>query len=382
MNNAVHYALISLCMLLFSSIQSNALIKPMKILMVVARFPKIHDICMLNQMTGLINRGHDVWIYSEKRGDTVNVQQEVISYNLIDKTMFYLPDSLDDYDIVLFQLGHKVLDIRKTHGYKGKIVVCLRGYDVTAFLQQYPHAYDEYFKSCDLFLPVCDFFKHILLDHGCEPRKIIVHHSAIDCSKFRFKERLVPHKKNLTIISVGRFIEKKGFHYSILAVAHLIKKYPFIRYIIIGDGPLKNDYKKLIRQLGLVSKIKLDDWHAHDEYIQILNEAHLFIHPSVVATNNDQEGIPNVLKEAMALGIIVVATNHAGNSELIIDKVSGFLVPERDMEAICRVVEYILEHSEIWRPMQQAALQKIQREFETERENDKLETILYNLLQQ
>lgn len=356
--------------------------KSMKILMVVASFPKIHDICMLNQITGLIDRGHDVWIYSLHKGDMVNIQDDVARYNLVKKTIFYdLPETLDDYDIVMFQLGHKLVNIRKTHHYKGKIVVCLRGYDITGYLQEKPHAYDAYFDICDLFMPVCEFFKTLLLTQGCPKDKIIVHHSAIDCSKFKFKQRQLPRQGNINIVSSGRFVEKKGFAYSIRAVANLIKKFPNIKYTIIGEGILKKKYKKLIRRLGVEDRIKLDGWHAHDEYIAILDKAHIFIAPSVVADNNDQEGIPNVLKEAMAMGIVTIATNHAGNPELINDNVSGFLVQERSIAQISETIEYILNNQEKWPSMQEAAAQKIRQEFERENENDKLEAILLNLLQ-
>lgn len=366
---------------LFSYINCATQKKSMKILMVVAKFPKIHDICILNQITGLIDRGHDVWIYALSKGDTVNVQEDVITYKLINKTIFYdLPETLDEYDIVMFQLGHKLTNIRKTHHYKGKIVVCLRGYDITGFLQEIPHAYNAYFGICDLFMPVCEFFKTILIKEGCPKDKIIVHHSAIDCSKFTFKKRQLPRQGTLNIVSAGRFVEKKGFIYSIRAVANLIKKYPQIKYTIIGDGILKNKYKKLIKRLRLQEYIKLDGWHAHDEYISILDKAHIFIAPSIVAENNDQEGIPNVLKEAMAMGLMVIATNHAGNPELIEDNISGFLVQERSTVQISQSIEYILDNPERWSSIQEAAVQKIKEEFEQENENNKLEKILLDLL--
>jgi colanic acid/amylovoran biosynthesis glycosyltransferase len=360
--------------------------KQMKILMVVACFPKIHDICMLNQMTGLIDRGHDVHIYALSKGDFVHMQEDVVAYNLIKKTIFErLPTSIDEYDIIIFQLGHKVFDVKKTHNFKGKVVVCLRGYDITGFLQENPHAYDKYFDSgdaCDLFLPVCNAFKQLLEQAGCDSNKIIVQHSSIDCSKFKFSHKKLPQQGTFNIVSAGRFVEKKGFVHSIRAVAQLVKEYPQIRYTIIGDGLLKKKYKKLIKRLNVGDKIKIDGWHTHEEYIAILNNAHIFILPSVTAENNDQEGIPNVLKEAMAMGLLVVATEHSGNHELIEDGVSGFLVPERNSYAIKTVVEYILDNPKIWSEIQSAAVKKIHDEFEREKENDKLEAILYNLLEQ
>ncbi len=354
--------------------------KPMKILMVVSTFPKIHDICILNQITGLIDRGHDVRIFAYYPGDFVHIQNDVMTYDLINKTIFEtFPEQLDDYDIIMFQLGHKVFDVKKRYHFKGKVVVCLRGYDITGFLRENPHAYDRYFGTCDLFMPVCEAFKSILMNVGCPEDKIRVVHSAIDCSKFKFKKRQLPQQGNLNILSAGRFVEKKGFVYAIRAIAKLVEKYPQIRYTIIGAGGLKRKYKKLIKRLGVSDRIKIDGWHAHDEYIAILNKSHIFVLPSVTAENNDQEGIPNVLKEAMAMGILVVATDHSGNPELIEDGISGFLIGERSSEQIANAVEYILNNPDTWESIQRNAVKKIKQEFDKEKENNKLESILRRL---
>lgn len=366
--------------------------KPMKILMVVACFPKIHDVCILNHITGLIDRGHDVRIYALREGNYNNLQENVVKYDLISRTMFELPSNLNDYDIVMFQLGHKLFDIReghnfkgkfdirKSHNFKGKIVVRLLGFDITAFLKENPHAYDYYFEACDLFMPVCEAFTKFLIQAGCNPDKIIVSHSSIDCSTFTFKQKTITQDDTINIISAGRFVEKKGFIYSIQAIADLIKEYPSIRYTIIGEGVLKKECQDLIKKLGVADKIKLDSWYSHDKYIPILQNSHIFVLTSVTAQNNDQEGIPNVLIEAMATGAITVASDHSGNSELISHKKSGFLVPERNSKAIYNTIKYIIKNYNKLLPMQQAALEKVYESFEMEKENDKLETILYNLL--
>lgn len=355
--------------------------KPMKILMIVARFPKISNISNMNQITGLIDRGHTVHIFSIAQGDYINLQEDVIKYDLINKMLDSLPIDLNDYDIVMFQMGHKLFDIRKTHNFKGKIVVCLRGYDITVFLQKNPHAYDHYFNTCDLFMPVCEAFKKLLIQAGCNPDKIIVHHSSIDCSKFKFKTRELPKQGTINIISAGRFVEKKGLEYAIRAIAKLLPKYPNIQYTLVGDGKLKQKYQKLIEQLKVGNNIKIDGWHTHEEYIKILNKSHIFILPSVTAEDNNQEGIPNVLKEAMAMGLLVIATKHSGNVELIEHEISGFLVPERRVMPICEKIEYLLNHTNEWLLIQFAAAYKVHQEFEKEKENDKLEAIFYDLLQ-
>jgi len=102
--------------------------------------------------------------------------------------------------------------------------------------------------------------------------------------------------------------------------------------------------------------------------------------PSVTARNNNQEGIANVLKEAMAMGVIVIATDHSGNTELIENGVSGFIVPERDGNAIYNVLNYLLTNPQKWLSIQRAATKKVRTCFDKEKQNDALETILYNLL--
>lgn len=355
--------------------------KPMKIFMFVSAFPQINNVSAMNQITGLLDRGHDVTIYSFGEGDFVNVQSDVVKYGLINKMVFKIPASFDNYDIVMFQMGHKLFDIRKTHNYKGKIVVCLRGHDITSYLKSHPHAYDYYFKSCDLFLPVCRVFRNLLIKEGCPRNKIIVQHSCINRSTFKFRKKSLPKHGIIRMVSAGRLVEKKGLIYSILAFERLLKKYPNLRYTIIGDGELKNTLQYVVRMLGLRDKVKFITWLVHEEYAEILNKSHLFVLPSVTAQNNNQEGIANVLKEAMAMGLPVITTEHSGNAELINHGISGFLVPERDVDALYNAIDYMLSSPARWTPMQTAAVKKIEKDFDREKENAKLESILYGLLQ-
>ena len=181
-------------------------------------------------------------------------------------------------------------------------------------------------------------------------------------------------------MSAGRFIEKKGLIYAINAIAPIVKKYPHVRYTLIGDGILKKKYKRRIKKWNVKDKIKMVGWCTHKKYIELLEKAHLFVLPSITAQNNDQEGIANVLKEAMAMGLLTIATDHSGNAELIEDKVSGFLVPERNSKAIYKVIDAILQSPHQWQKMQNAAVEKVHTEFDKEKENDKLEAILYRLI--
>jgi colanic acid/amylovoran biosynthesis glycosyltransferase len=110
----------------------------------------------------------------------------------------------------------------------------------------------------------------------------------------------------------------------------------------------------------------------HQEIVRVCRESHVLVAPSVTASGGDVEGIPNALKEAMALGLPVVATRHGGIAELVDDGVSGFLVPERNPAALAERLGFLLDHPERWEAMGRAGRAKVEAEFDAEPLNDRL----------
>ena len=155
-------------------------------------------------------------------------------------------------------------------------------------------------------------------------------------------------------MSTGRLVEKKGLEYSIRAITRIMQHHPNIRYTIIGDGSLKPDLQQLIEELALSQQVSLLGWRKQEEVIKILDRSQILVAPSVTAADGNQDAPVNTLKEAMAMGLPVIGTLHGGIPELIEDAVSGFLVPERNPEAISEKLSYLIEHPEIWVSMGQA----------------------------
>jgi colanic acid/amylovoran biosynthesis glycosyltransferase len=261
-----------------------------------------------------------------------------------------------------------------------KVVVCFRGSDITAHLQKDVNIYDQMFQQADLFLPVCDYFKKKLISLGCKESKIVVHHSAIDCSQFFFMTKQKPENGTIHLVSTCRLVKKKGIDYAIKAVAEVVKKYPSIHYTIIGDGPEKQYLETLVQQLNLEDKVTLCGWKTQDEIVSFLKKSHIFLLPSRKGPDGNEEGIANALKEAMAMGLIPIGSWHAGTPELIEHGVSGFLVSEKSVFDLTRAIQYIIEHPEIWKSVGLAARKKIEDEFETKQSVEKLEKLFYRLL--
>jgi colanic acid/amylovoran biosynthesis glycosyltransferase len=402
----------------------------MKIAFLVWRFPVVSEPFILNQIKGLIDRGHEIHIYplNGKPKDLSKIHPIVEEYNLLDRTyyppsrpenliwryikglglllknlhrgsltllqidklfkynhevwslkwlyraMLFLPRQ--DYDIIHCQFGTLSamgLLFRDLGILNGKLIVTFRGIDISNYVQEKgDRVYDKLFQQGDFFLANCEFFRQKALKIGCNPEKIAVHGSGIDCNQFTYKPRQFPTDGKIRIATTGRLVEKKGIEYCIRAIAKLIPTHPNIEYNIIGDGPLKTDLEQLIEQLNLTQYINLLGWKQHQEIAEILDNCHLFLAPSVTAADGNQDAPVNTLKEAMAMGLPVISTYHGGIPELVEDGITGFLVPERDANAIAQKLTYLIEHPDCWQQIGQASRIRVEQKYDMEKLNDEL----------
>ena len=395
--------------------------RPLKILIFETYFPPKTSTAVLNQITGLIDRGHEVYIYARDSGDMRCINPDIEKYGLMKRVYFSknkdnkknttdktsktgryrlqrylsnrrrgvkrylrnLPSDLHTYDIIYCPFGYRgteFLDVFKKRNLKAKFVIGFRGADLSRDIQNDAHKYDALFKRGDLFLPVCDYFKQKLIKLSCPEEKIIVLHSAIDCRLFFFKQRKFPKKKIIRIISICRFVEKKGLEYGIKAVAALLEKHKNIEYRIVGAGPLKNKLLNLVQELGVRDKIKIMGQVSQKRVANLLDASHIFLLPCTTAKNGDKEGIPNSVKEAMAMGLIPISTYHAGIPELVKNE-AGFLVSPKSVSALVEKINYLIKHQKVWLKMSLAGRKIIEEEYGKEYINDQLEQVFQHLVQ-
>ena len=336
-------------LLLSISFYSLAEKKKLNILVVVGHFPVVSEVFVLNQVTGLIDRGHNVELFALGKSSNSVMHYAVVKYDLLNKITYgtITKSMLKKFDIILCQfgtLGKQFAEFKKKYDLKAKLVTCFRGCDTSYVLRRQKNAYAHLFEIGDLFLPVCECFKQKLISVGASVEKTIVQHSAIDCSLFQFKDRTIPGRGTIQIMTASRLVPKKGHVYMLRALVHIVKKYPNTHYTIIGSGRLKAQLYQLVQQLGLASYVQFIGAVPHNELVNILDKADLFVLPSVVDSQGDSEGIPNALKEAMVTGIPVISTYHSGIPELIQHNHSGLLVPEKDALALSESVMYAIEN--------------------------------------
>lgn len=359
--------------------------QPLNILFVVGRFPAPSQIFILNIITGLIDRGHNVFIFSFHKNSLASMHSNIEKYNLLDRVIYEKFPKKLECDVVFCQfgyLGKKIFEMSElSESLKNKkVVVCFRGSDTTSYLQKNANAYRKLFNKVAFCLPVCDYFRKKLIAAGCPAHKIAVHHSAIDCSQFFFEVKEQPQQDVIHLVSTCRLVKKKGIEYAIQAIAEVVKKYPNIHYTIVGDGPEFKYLQSLVQRLNLHKKVTLCGWKNQNELVPILRRSHIFLLPSIKAPDGNEEGIPNAFKEAMAMGLISIGTWHAGTPELIEHGKSGFLVAEKNVSQLADAIKYVIEHPDIWESVGLAARKKIEDEFETKQSILQLEKLFYKLL--
>jgi len=153
------------------------------------------------------------------------------------------------------------------------------------------------------------------------------------------------------ILSVGRFIEKKGFEYLIAACAQLKAAGVNFCCWLVGPADDHSDrIERTIETLGVSDVVSTNGAVTQDQLRQLYRRASVFVLPCLQMDDGECEGIPSVLAEAMAMGIPVVSTDIAGVSELINNGKNGLLVPQRDSQALARVIQALLGSPELsWR---------------------------------
>jgi colanic acid/amylovoran biosynthesis glycosyltransferase len=144
------------------------------------------------------------------------------------------------------------------------------------------------------------------------------------------------------IIAVGRLIPKKGFSDLIRACALLAQRGKSFRCEIIGEGPLANELRGQIDELGLQDNAVLTGPKPQTQLRRRFAAANVFVLPSVIDPDGGMDNLPTVIMEAMATGLPVVSTNIGGIPEMVIENETGFLVQPGDAAAMADAIERVI----------------------------------------
>jgi colanic acid/amylovoran biosynthesis glycosyltransferase len=215
-------------------------------------------------------------------------------------------------------------------------LVSFHGADVMVDLEKpaYRAATQQMLEAVRLVLVRSESLGRALINLGCPAGKVRLQHTGIPVDDIPFRPRDWPKKGAWKFVQACRLIEKKGLRVSLRAFAEFAARHPESTFTIAGGGPLRNELGQLAAELGVADKVFFPGFISQTQLRELYYQSHIFLHPSEVGGDGNQEGIPNSMLEAMASGLPVFATEHGGIPEAIENGRSGILVPERDADAL------------------------------------------------
>jgi colanic acid/amylovoran biosynthesis glycosyltransferase len=403
----------------------------MQVAFVVGNFPELSETFILDQIIGLIERGHEVVVFGRAPTRGVPVQSTVAAYGLpalarhwprgpagivetaarslrllsraptqtlrslgrslnvlehgtlaaTGKLWSYAAKALQEptrFDVIVAHFGTNGLiaqRLRDVDALRGPLVTVFHGHDLSKKVRKEgPRLYRRLFERGELMLPVSDYFRARLIELGCPAERIAVQHMGVDSSRFAYHERLLCEAEPVRLISVCRLVEKKGIEFGLRAVAAAAARSErAFEWHIVGEGPLRVRLTALAKSLGIEQRVRFYGARTRDDVAELLRTAHVFFAPSVTSKDGDQEGIPVSIMEAAASGLPVLSTLHSGIAELVEDRVSGYLVPEWDVTALAERLLALVSQPALWGRMGERGREAVRARFEVDSLNSQLE---------
>jgi len=216
-------------------------------------------------------------------------------------------------------------------------------------------------KRADGFIVSCHFCKDVLISIGVNSKIIYVIPSPVSPQKISSVN--TNRFGGYNVLSVGRIIERKGFHSLILATKKLIKQFPKISTNIVGDGPYLPELKELIKINNLDNYIKLHGSISDESLSKLYEDANLFVLAHMMLDNGDTEGCPTVFAEASGQGIPIIGGTGAGATTAIEDGETGFIVDSRDIHMLTERMSMILKNESLAKKMSLKGIEKINKGF-------------------
>jgi len=288
-----------------------------------------------------------------------------------------------DISYIVPRLKGERFSLIHTHDYKANILggIAAKLAGVKSVATVHLHTETTYrlrlYKIVDLlalrFFPrviaVSENLRRYLIAAGLSPEKVVTVHNAIDLEAFissvslhsdkELRDRLGLGSDQPVVSIIGRLTSQKGHRYFLESAKCILEVLPETRFLIVGDGPLREDLEGLSLSLGIAQAVRFLGYR--QDVATLMSISDVIVMPSL------REGLPYVLLEALALARPVVGTPVGGIPEVVKHRETGFLVPPKDSESLAEAVIRMLRNPEEAARLGERGRQLVSREFNVER---------------
>lgn len=220
----------------------------------------------------------------------------------------------------------------------------------------------EFVATCTQYN--ADYLRSVARPVHCDRIHPIYHGIDLDAFSAATTEPPPAAHRSATILSVGRLVPKKGHDDLIAACALLRAAGERVQCTIVGEGPERSALEAAVAAAGLGDTVTLPGAMTHKELIERYRSADIFVLAPRVTADGDRDGIPNVIAEAMAMGLPVLSTAVSGVPELVKDGETGLLVEPGDRDALARGMRRLLGDRALGAALAAAAQARLRAEFD------------------
>lgn len=385
----------------------------MNVLYVLDTFPKLSESFVLNEIYELERRGHDVVVCARRVGDDGILHEEydavdvpicstgplryghglevlsptALHPRILGRARYRAPlaihvanlvqtrrcveflDSLDwepDHVHAHFPRRSRFPAAMLAGYYRAPFTVTVHA--ASLYKRPLHAATPALLAAADRIVAISEYNRRHVRDAYAVDTPIDVVRAGIRPGKFSPTDATVENR----ILTVARFVEKKGLRYALEAVARVAESRPDVTYHLVGSGPLDDDLRRRVRELGVGANVTFLDTVSDERLLAEYDEARCFLLPCVVAESGDRDGIPVVLMEAMAMETPPVSTTVSGIPELVDHERNGVLAEPRDPAALAAGIERLLRDDERRRTYGRRAREAVVSAFDVARTVDDL----------
>ena len=218
--------------------------------------------------------------------------------------------------------------------------------------------------AAEFIVCISEFHRDFFIKHGADPEKLVIVYCGIDPTVFTPTPLEPIAGRPMRIRSSGRLVEKKGFAELIDACRVLADRGEEFECVIGGSGPLESELRAKIEAAGLSDRIELTgEALKQEEITPFVHACDMYVLPCVWASDDDVDGLPQMLMEAMASGRPVISTRLVGIPDLVIDGETGLLVAPNDVEALADAIVRMRDDEALRNRLAEAGLAIVHDKF-------------------
>lgn len=246
------------------------------------------------------------------------------------------------------------------------------------------HAYDIYEHGGDWWLrdklehaafvhTSTEMGRRALITHGVSEDKIVCIRRGLEV--FPELKPLRADRSHLRVVCIARLVRKKGLDHQMKIYAALRAAGVPFEARIVGEGPLRAELEELASHLGVASQVTFMGHLAQKAVWEQLGWADVLLHTGVIAASGDRDGLPNVIPEAMSIGVLVVTSPIAATTEAIVDGVTGFAIPPEAGDAWVRALQELARNDALAERLRVAARRWVEDNFDAHKNASRLLTL-------